>query len=91
MKALLEIDPENLKSLRETLCMAQSAVQYYSSVQQENKMGHIHRIGALIDEIDKHRPLGSNGKHGKLHTATCGCDYNEKEKIEQLNRINPPA
>ena len=31
-------------------------------------------IGRLIMDLDKHRPLGTNGKHGDLHTDTCGCD-----------------
>lgn len=28
----------------------------------------------LIRQVDVHRPLGPNGKHGKLHTTTCGCE-----------------
>lgn len=31
-------------------------------------------VDVLINMIDRHRPLGSNGKHGDLHTATCGCE-----------------
>jgi hypothetical protein len=31
-------------------------------------------VQVLIDKIDWHRPLGSNGRHGGLHTATCGCE-----------------
>lgn len=28
----------------------------------------------LIDVLHEHRPVGSNGKHGSLHTPTCGCE-----------------
>lgn len=30
-------------------------------------------IGRLIGVLDLHRPLGTDGKHGTLHTPTCGC------------------
>jgi hypothetical protein len=32
----------------------------------------------LLDILERHRPLASNGKHGNLHTPTCGCDEKEK-------------
>lgn len=54
----------NPKMLRETLCLAQSVIT--------SKM-HLDRIQQLIDECDRHRPLGIDGKHGNLHTPTCGC------------------
>lgn len=72
--ALLEVPDEHLKSLRETLCLAQSALAHYTGVRDEYVAGHSKRIGAVINQIDIHRPLGSNGKHGNLHTETCGCD-----------------
>lgn len=28
---------------------------------------------ALARVLNQHRPTGSNGKHGDLHTPTCGC------------------
>jgi len=31
-------------------------------------------IGRLILVLADHRPTGPDGKHGTLHTATCGCD-----------------
>lgn len=31
-------------------------------------------IGRLIDVLNLHRPLGVDGKHGTLHTPTCGCE-----------------
>ena len=57
--------PDSPKMLRETLCAAQAQVR---------NLVHSDRIGRLIAECDRHRPLGSDGKHGDLHTATCGCD-----------------
>lgn len=31
-------------------------------------------INDLVGILCLHRPTGSNGKHGDLHTPTCGCD-----------------
>lgn len=33
-----------------------------------NKMSELVRI------LNVHRPVASNGKHGDLHTPTCGCE-----------------
>lgn len=62
----LSVPASSLKMLRETLCRAQSllALDYHD----------VMRIQMLCDEIDRHRPLGSDGKHGDRHTATCGCE-----------------
>lgn len=64
---------DSLKMLRETLCVAASAVSN-SPVGGSRSNEHIDRISRVISEIDRQRPLGSNGKHGNLHTPTCGCD-----------------
>lgn len=53
------------KTLREKLCIQQTfAPDRHTSAE----------IGRLISLLDLHRPLGSNGKHGNLHTPTCGCE-----------------
>jgi hypothetical protein len=62
--------------LRETLCVAQSEVGN-SPWNEGRKDEHVARLQRLIDECDRHRPLGPDGKHGDLHTATCGCDAGE--------------
>lgn len=31
-------------------------------------------IQDLINVLREHRPIASDGKHGDLHTPTCGCD-----------------
>ena len=31
-------------------------------------------IAELLRDVIRQRPVGSNGKHGELHTATCGCE-----------------
>ena len=31
-------------------------------------------LGLPIIVLDHHRPLGTDGKHGDLHTPTCGCE-----------------
>jgi hypothetical protein len=53
------------KMLREQLCNQ----QHYAA--DAFTKGEIQR---LINVLDLHRPLGPNGKHGSLHTPTCGCE-----------------
>lgn len=57
--------------LRETLCEAQALIIQWMPDGHEH---HVKRIQALIDEVDRHRPLGQDGKHGDRHTETCGCE-----------------
>lgn len=68
--ACIAINPAALKSLRETLCVAQTALGGYG----DDVIEHRDRLGQIIDGIDRHRPLGPDGKHGDLHTDTCGCE-----------------
>ena len=57
----------SLKMLREDLCRR--------SVQADDWPSQISSaVDVLIAMIDKHRPLGTDGKHGDLHTPTCGCE-----------------
>ncbi len=65
-----------LKATREALCVAQSALgeRARRGVDAERIPAHVDRLQALIDQIDVHRPLGSDGTHGEQHTSTCGCD-----------------
>lgn len=65
--------PDGPKMLRETLCLAQSAIIQLDLV-DELKERHIMVLQRMINECDRHRPLGINGKHANLHTATCGCE-----------------
>jgi len=59
------------KSLRETLCLAQSLINRHAP-----RGGHLHSdyLQELINECDRHRPLNAQGKHANLHTNTCGCE-----------------
>lgn len=81
-KAYLEVEASDLKMMRETLCLVQSMHI------RLNAAGHLtaetRHLQTLINEIDKHRPLGSNGKHGTLHTPTCGC-----EDLEETTKLCP--
>lgn len=65
--AELPVAPAELKGLREALCWAQTAAG-------PGRQREVARIDALIHAIDVHRPLGTDGKHGDLHTFTCGCE-----------------
>jgi hypothetical protein len=70
----IEIDGRDLKSLRETLCEAQSLyIQAYGQRKADSARHKVNQLGKLIDQIDLLRPLGSDGKHGNLHTQFCGC------------------
>lgn len=67
----LELVDEDLKMLRETMCTAQYIM---STLRNGRGQKHSDRIQRIINEIDRQRPLGSDGKHGNLHTKTCGCE-----------------
>lgn len=61
---------ESPKMLRETLCLAQHGLNQ----QLRPVAHHIVRLQALIAICDAMRPLGPDGKHGRLHTDFCGCE-----------------
>ena len=63
----LDDERDTLKMVRETLCAVQNGAAGV------DRMKHSERVGCIIAEIDRQRPLGSNGKHGDRHTPTCGC------------------
>jgi hypothetical protein len=66
----------DLKATREALCAAQSALaeRARSGVDVDRVPHWSRRLGALIGEIDVHRPLGPDGKNDERHTPTCGCE-----------------
>lgn len=66
-EAALIVPASELKMLRETLCWAQTA----AGPGRQHVVAHLE---TLIAAIDEHRPLGADGKHGDLHTPTCGCE-----------------
>lgn len=70
--------PDSIKSLRETFCVAQMHVGLSGLQSAED---HVLLLQRLIDDCDRQRPLGPDGKHGDRHTATCGC---EDKPIEPL-------
>lgn len=63
--------PDSVKMLRETFCVAQTFIGL-SGLPRAYE--HVLRLQRLIDECDRHRPLGPDGKHGNLHTTSCGCE-----------------
>lgn len=62
------------KSLRETLCLSQAALIHASTGDVWNH--HVNTVQKLINEIDKLRPVGNDGKHDDRHTPWCGCEGN---------------
>jgi hypothetical protein len=81
--ATLNVPDHLLKVFRETLCRAQSniAQRAYDRFAVSNDIAHVQH---LIEEIDIHRPLGQDGKHGDLHTPTCGCDDIRRRPLDEL-------
>lgn len=63
------------KMLRETLCLAQTALILMGDHTGQYMEDHLHHLQKLIDEIDVIRPLGPGGEHGDgiLCTSMCGC------------------
>lgn len=68
---ILILTSTNPKMLRETLCVAQAWV---GNSTDSRRSEHVERLQQLINECDRHRPVGPDGKHGDLHTQTCGCE-----------------
>lgn len=67
---------DSLQSLRETLCRAQVWVGLVQLHDREvnTDQADLERIQRIIDEIDRQRPLGNDGKHDNRHTVSCQCD-----------------
>lgn len=63
--------PDPIKMIRETLCVAQGAILARWTTRT---VEHMDRLQRLIDDCDRQRPLGPDGKHDDRHTPTCGCD-----------------
>lgn len=64
------------KMLRETLCLAQNRLLNSPYASDRNEW-HAKVLQRLINDCDRQRPLGYDGKHGSRHTPTCGCDISE--------------
>jgi len=72
MRTELHTD-DHLKTIREALCVAQTAIGNFPE-RPTNWPPYIKVLQNLIYDIDRQRPLGSNGKHGNLHTQSCQCE-----------------
>lgn len=67
--------PDGPKMLRETLCTAQALMSnMWNDAYADRWQIHIDQLQRLIDECDRKRPLGPDGKHDERHTDECGCD-----------------
>lgn len=71
------ITTDSPKMLREALCAAMSALCLQAGTRADR---HVAVLGRLIDDCDLHRPLGPDGKHNDLHTATCGCETTGRDE-----------
>ncbi|WP_311053100.1 hypothetical protein [Rhodococcus qingshengii] len=62
-----------IKTVGEALSYAETALlnAYPHSGQRAH---YAEVIAELLRDVARQRPVGSNGKHGELHTPTCGCE-----------------
>ncbi|CCW14625.1 hypothetical protein [Rhodococcus aetherivorans] len=72
MRTELHTD-DHLKTIHEALCVAQTAIGNFPE-QPTNWPPYIQVLQNLINDIERQRPIGSNGKHGNLHTPNCQCE-----------------
>lgn len=58
-----------------SLKMVREALYYAEATMLQTVQGQRYReiVQDLVEDIDRQRPLGRNGKHGNLHTDNCGC------------------
>lgn len=63
--------PNGPKMLKETLGLAQSLI---GNSGDPRAAEHVQRLQDVIDECERMRPIGPDGKHGNRHTPRCGCD-----------------
>ena len=71
---LMQTDPrDTLDALRETLARVETLYGNVAHYDARQALADMARLSRLIAEIDRQRPLGSDGTHGNLHTPTCGC------------------
>ena len=74
--------PVSPKSLLETLCVAEFALQELGRQRPGYNAGgdietHLEKVRELMAECQRKRPTGPGGKHDNLHTPECGCDTND--------------
>lgn len=63
--------PNGPKMLQETLGLAQQLVGASGDPRASE---HVQRLQDVINECQRMRPTGPDGKHGSRHTPRCGCD-----------------
>jgi hypothetical protein len=62
-----------IKTVGEALSYAETALlSAYPDSGQRARYAEV--IAELLRDVARQRPVGSNGKHGELHTSTCGCE-----------------
>lgn len=71
--------PVTPKSLRETLCVTEHALNELERLHPGYDAGgpiasHLAKVRELLAECDRKRPIGTDGKHRNLHTPECGCN-----------------
>lgn len=64
------------KTVHEHLCLAQAglAQRVRDGLDVDMSMAAIETLNGMLRQVNGHRPVGHNGKHGQDHTDTCGCE-----------------
>ncbi|MDL5159418.1 hypothetical protein [Actinomycetospora termitidis] len=65
------------KTVQEHLCLAQAALaeRVKAGLDRDMSMAAIGTLNEMLRQINEHRPVGDNGKHGVGRcTETCGCE-----------------
>ncbi|MEV0031407.1 hypothetical protein [Nocardia sp. NPDC050793] len=69
----------SVKTLGEALAFAETALlNFYPDTDQRRRYAEV--IAELLADVERQRPTGSDGKHGELHTPTCGCADKEDRR-----------
>ena len=71
--------PLTPKTLRETMCVVESGLRALERERPDFNAGgsietHLEKVSLIIEECDRKRPTGNDGKHGNRHTDECGCE-----------------
>lgn len=79
----INLPDDGPKAIRETLAFAQTLCTTEAAAAREYTaptLAHVRLLQRMMDECDRHRPLGPDGKHGNRHTPTCGCEHAPRRK-----------
>jgi len=84
---MVMVDVGTPKMAREHFAVIQTIVAQEDIFQQNVPAQNM--ISNVLEQLDAHRPLGIDGKHGDLHTDTCGCEGHEGLRSAPVVALTP--